>query len=319
MAFYTGTGTQLQIGKELSFGEAATPTDIVNLTSESIKVSVEKGDEGSLLGSKTAMNRDLLAITVEGSVSFILRPEFAGLLFHAALGGEDTCTQVDTTDLYNHTIGLCDVNEQLPSLTFVVDRKAATKRYVGCTISALSLDVAAGDYVKGSVDVKGTKEESGTINASLKGFTIPSYRCTNATFHLAGTKYDITSASLKIDNALESAPRTYASGLYASQPQHGKRNITISFEIPYSAAVENLKDTYLISEENASVELSFSSSQPGHTIRISLAHVAMSDVDASVSGTGILSATIAGEALSVGNDEPITVVITDETNTTYGE
>lgn len=319
MAFLTGTGTQLQIGKEHSFAEAATPSALVNLTSESIKVSVEKGDEGSLLGSKTAMNRDLLAITVEGSVSFILRPEFAGLLLHAALGGADTCTQVDTTELYTHTIGLCDVNEELPSLTFIVDRKAATKRYAGCTISAISLDVAAGDYVKGSIDVKGTKEESGTLHASLKGFSIPSYRCTNATFSLAGTLYDITSASLKIDNALESAPRTYASGLYAAQPQHGKRNVTISFEIPYSTAVEDLKDTYLTSEENASVDLTFSSSKAGHTISITLAHVAISEVDASVSGTGILSATLAGEALSVGSDEPITIVITDEHTIAYGE
>lgn len=318
MAFFTGTGTQLQIGKEASFGEAATPDTLVDLTSEGIKVTVEKGDEGSLLGSKTAMSRDLLAVTVEGSVSFILRPEFAGLILHAALGGEDACTQEGDSELYTHTIGLCDVNGNLPSLTCVVDRKAATKRYTGCTVSALSLDFAAGDYVKGSMDIKGTKEENGETNAALKGFSIPSYRCTNATFTLEGTIYDISSASLKIDNALETAPRTYASGLYASQPQHGKRSVTISFEIPYSSEVENLKDSYLTSEENASVELTFSSPKAGHTVGISLSHVAISDVDANVSGTGILSATVSGEALSVGDDEPITITITDERATPYG-
>ena len=71
MAFFTGTGTQLQIGKEASFGEAATPDTLVDLTSEGIKVTVEKGDEGSLLGSKTAMSRDLLGagiLTSEGCV-----------------------------------------------------------------------------------------------------------------------------------------------------------------------------------------------------------------------------------------------------------
>ena len=59
MAFYTGTGSRLQAGKESSFAVAASPTTLVDLTSESIKVAVEKGDEGSLLGSKTATNRDL--------------------------------------------------------------------------------------------------------------------------------------------------------------------------------------------------------------------------------------------------------------------
>jgi hypothetical protein len=318
MAFYTGTGTRLQAGKEASFAQAASPTTLVDLTSESIKVAVEKGDEGSLLGSKTATNRDLLAVTVEGSVSFILRPESAGLILHAALGGEDTCTQVGESDSYEHTITLCDVNEALPSLTLAIDRKAAVKRYAGCTISALSLDCAAGDYVKGSIDLKGTTEESGTINAALKAFTIPSYRCTNATFTVNGTTYDIASASLKIDNALESAPRTYASGLYAGQPQHGKRSVTINFEIPYSTEVESLKTSFLASEENASVQLTFSSPSAGHGITITLAHVAIGEVDANVGGTGMLSSTVAGEALSVGTDEPITIVITDKISTPYG-
>ena len=318
MAFYTGTGTRLQAGKESSFAEAASPTTLVDLTSESIKVAVEKGDEGSLLGSKTASNRDLLAVTVEGSVSFILRPESAGLILHAALGGEDTCAQVGETDAYTHTIGLCDVNEALPSLTFTIDRKAAIKRYAGCTISALSLDCAAGDYVKGSIDIKGTTEENGTIEEALKSFSIPSYRCTNATFTVNGSTYDITSASLKIDNALESSPRTYASGLYAGRPQHGKRAVTINFEIPYSAEVETLRSSYLTSEENASVQLTFSSPAAGHSITITLSHVAISEVDANVGGTGILSSTVAGEALSVGTEEPITIVITDKISTPYG-
>jgi hypothetical protein len=318
MAFYTGTGSRLQIGKEASFAQAASPTTLVDLTSESIKVAVEKGDEGSLLGSKTASSRDLLAVTVEGSVSFILRPESAGLILHATLGGDDTCSQVGDSDSYTHTMGLCDVNEALPSLTIAVDRKAAIKRYVGCTISALSLDCAAGDYVKGSIDLKGTTEESGTIDEALKSFSIPSYRCTNATFTVNGSTYDITSASLKIDNTLESSPRTYASGLYAGQPQHGKRVVTINFEIPYSTEVESLKSGYLTSEENASVELTFSSPTAGHSITVTLSHVAISEVDANVGGTGILSSTVAGEALSVGTDEPITIVITDKISTPYG-
>ena len=172
--------------------------------------------------------------------------------------------------------------------------------------------------MKGSIDLKGTTEETGTLDAALKAFSIPSYRCTNATFTVDGSTYDITSASLKIDNALEAAPRTYASGLYAGQPQHGKRSVAITFEIPYSTEVESLKSSYLASEEDASVELTFSSPAAGHGITVTLAHVAIGEVDANVGGTGILGASIAGEALSVGTDEPITVVINDKTCTPYG-
>ncbi len=318
MSFLTGTGASLQIGKEVTFASPVVPSALIDITSESIKVGVEKGDEGSLLGSKTPMSRDLLGVSVDGSVSFILKPEFAGLLLHAALGGDDLCEQVGVSELYTHTLNLCGVNESLPGLTVIVDRKAAIKRYPGCTISTLSLDCAAGDYVKGSIDLQGTKEENGTLNAALSGFAIPSYRCTSATFTIGGVSYDISSASFKIDNSLETAPKTYASGLYAGQPQHGKRSVTINFEIPYSSEIENLKDAYLLSETNASVALTFTSSLTDYSIQISLPHVAISEVDANVGGTGILTSTVAGEGLSVGTDEPVTIIITDTTSTAYG-
>ena len=317
MSFYVGTGSTIQIGKETTFGTAATMTDLVNFTSESLNVSVEKSDEGSLLASKTATTRDLMAINVGGSISFILRPEFAGLLFHAALGGDDTVASAGT-GLYSHTIPLADVDDNLPSLTVTVDRKAACKAYPGCTISSLSLDCAAGDYVKGSFDISGHSETSGTL-ASLSAYSVPSYRCTSATFTFGGNSFDISNCSINLDNALEAAPRTYASGLYAGQPQHGQRNVTVSFEIPYSSAIETLKSTYLTTETNAAAVLTFASSNSDYTCTITIPNVAITSVENNVSGAGVITANVSGEALSVGSAEPITVVIVDENSDAYGE
>ncbi len=318
MTVFTGTGAMLQFGKETTFAEAASPTNLIDLTSESIKVEVEKGDEGSLLASKTPMRKDLLGISVEGSITFILKPETAGLLFHSVMGSSDNCTQIESTERHKHTFTLCEANESLPSLTIVIDRKAAIKKYPGCTISSLSLDCAAGDYVKGSIELKGTKEEVGTLNPTLKGFTIPSYRCTSATFLIADETFDISNASLKIDNSLEVVPKTYSSGLFSGKPLHGKRSVTISLEIPYSSKIEQLKDTYLLSETNASILLTFTSSNPDYSIEISLPNVSISNVDANVNGSGILTSNVEGEALSVLEQEPITVTITDKTSTPYG-
>ena len=318
MAFYKGVGSLVQIGKEAQFGKGVSPTALVDITSESLKVAVEKGDEGSLLASKTQTRRDLLGVTVDGSISFILKPEFAGLLLHAALGGADTATQIESSEKWQHTITLCEAAEPLPSLTVIVHRRAATKAYAGCTIASLSLECAAGDYVKGSIDLRGVKEESGTLNESLKGFTVPSYRCTAATFSVGGESLDIASATLRIDNALEAAPRTYASGLYSGKPQHGRRSVGIAFEIPYTERVEQLKDTYLTAETCAAIELFFTSSNPDYSIQITLPNVSIGSVEANVGGSGILQASIDGEALSVGAEEPIEVVITDKTNTPDG-
>lgn len=313
MSFVVGSGSSCQFGKEATFGTKATMTGLVNLTSESLKVNVEKGDEGSLLASKTAMSRDILGITVDGSVSFILRPEFAGLLFHAALGGADVVADAASVGegFKTHTINLCDVNEDLPTLTITVDRKAATKAYTGCSISSLSLDCAAGDYVKGSFDIKGYKEETGTL-AELESYTLPSYRCTSATFKVHDESYCITSASFKVDNALVDAPKTYCSGVYSGQPQHGQRAVTIDFEIPYEAKIETLKDDYLLTEDNASVELVFTSRDEKYSVKITMPNVAISNVTTNVGGTGIINSSVSGIALSVGDVEPVTVVITDK-------
>lgn len=318
MSFLTGSGASLQVGKESTFGVGVSPTALIDITSESLKVSVQKGDSGSLLASKTAMGRDLLGISAEGSVSFILRPQSAGLLFHLITGGVDSCEAIDGTEKYKHTFVLCGANVDLPSASIVVDRKAAIKRYPGCTLSALSLECAAGDYVKGTLDIKGIKEEEGTLNASLTSFSVPPYRCTSAIFKVGDTVFDISKATVKIDNALEDAPKTYASGVYPGRPQHATRKVSLDFEIPYSAQVETFKNSYLTTEENASVELSFTSSNQDYKVEISVPNLSINDVSNSISGTGLINATVNGEALSIGDDEPITIVLTDKSDEVYG-
>lgn len=317
MSFYTGTGASAQFGKESVFGTSVVPTSLINLTSESMKLTVNKSDEGSLLASKTAMSRDLLDVTVDGSIDFILRPEFAGLLFQSALGGSDTVTDNSVTGYFDHTINLAAVSSDLPSITVVIGRKAAVKKYAGCTISTLSLDCAANDYVKGTIEVKGVNEEEGTL-ATLASYTIPSYRCTSATFTVGGTSYDISSSSFKIDNALEDAPKTYSSGLYASQPQHGIRSTTISFDMPYSNSVETLKSTLLTTETNSAIVLTFTSTDSNYKIKITMPNVAIDSCTNNVTGTGVITASLSGVALSSGSTEPLSVVITDATQTAYG-
>lgn len=317
MAFLTGSGASLRIGKEDAFGTAAEASTLVDITAESVSVSVEKGDEGSLLASKTPQTRDLLGVTVDGSFSFILRPEGAALMTHAALGGDEKHTENAGEGTHTHEFNLCGPADNLPSLTLLVDRKASVKKYAGVTVSAFTLECAAGDYVKGSIDLKGVKEEAGERSAGASTFTIPAYRCTSAVFKVGDEVFDISSATFKVDNALEDAPRTYGSGLYAGQPQHAQRSVTISFEIPYSGDVDAFRDRYLVSEENVSVRLLFTSSdREKQKYEIYMPHVSISSVDASVGGTGALTASVEGEALSVGSVEPLTIKITDTSSET---
>ena len=317
MSFYTGVGTHLQFGKEGAFGTPATATAMVNLTSESIVESYEKGDEGSLLASKTTTDKDLLGVNVGGSVSFVLRPEFAGLLFHGAMGGADVVTEADG-GYYNHTITLCDVNVDLPSLTFKMDRKATKAVYAGCTISTLQLDCTAGDYVKGSFDVVGTYESSSGTMEELGAYTIPSYRCIGATCSYDNMTFDVSSATIKIDNGLVDAPKTFSSGLYKGKPQHGKRTVTLDFEIPYSKDLDNQVVIWKTKGNIPfSITLKATDGANEYTLNINIPHVTLDSYTHSISGTGLVTASGSGEALSKGGDEPITVIIKDKHSESY--
>ena len=310
-----GSGTSIQFGLESVFKDGATPTTVINHSSEGVSVAVTKGDEGNLIGSKTAQTRDLMSVAVSGNVSFILRPEFAGLLFHAVMGGADKVTT--TGESTEHEFVLCEPREDLPSVCLVIDRSASVKKYPGVTIGGLSLDATAGDYVKGSFDIKGTEENVGTV-AVLPKLTIPSYRCTAAVCKINGSIFDISSASFKIDNALEEPPKTYATGLYVGQPSHGKRSVTVDFKIPYSKEVETFKNTYLTTETLADVELVYTSTNSDYSLTLKMPNVSINTVSANIGGEGIIETSISGEALSVGATEPLTVVIKDKTTTAYG-
>lgn len=323
MAFNVGSGAAIHFGKESEYGTAVAGTHIINFTSEGIKVNAEKADEGNLLASVSPTSRDLMALTVDGNISFILRPEFAGALFKAAFGGTDEVTaDSPIAGATKHTIGLVAANGTLPSYTVIVNRKVSVKKYSGVKIDSLQLDAAAGDYVKGQITVKGKDETTGEL-ATLDPLSLQSFRCVGATLKLAGETYDVSSSSFNISNALQDAPQTYASGLYSGEPVQGVREITIDFEIPYSDSIDTLSESYLKTEASlASAELTFKSpsmitgSTP-YQITIKMNNIAITDVTSNVGGSGIITSSVSGIALAVGSTAPATVEIIDDTTTAY--
>lgn len=68
MAIQVGSGSQCQIGKESAYGTPVSATKAINFTSESVKLTVDKRDEGNLISSVSPTARDLMAAKVDGSV-----------------------------------------------------------------------------------------------------------------------------------------------------------------------------------------------------------------------------------------------------------
>ena len=312
MAYKVGAGSSCQAAKQSAWGTSVKPNTLINMTSESISVSVEKGDEGNLLASKTANQRDLMSIGVSGSISTVLRPEFADWLFECGLG---TKTE--------NTYTLANPNTDLPVSTIVMSRGGIVKTYPDVTIKSIKISAAAQDYVKADIDLVGVDEVSQAqdgaqlLQAGLS-FKLPSYRCTQATLLYGdgnstspSTKLCVESCDITIDNGIEDSPATYCTGVYSGRPVMGLRSVTVDFSIPYSENVDAFKSKYYsaLASPCVSLKLVFTTSDTDENIEILMPNVNITSADGNVGGTGIIDSSFSGEALSVGVTEPIKITV----------
>lgn len=311
----TGIGAVCQAGLQSAWGTPVAPTAKINMTSESVECTVEKGDEGNLLPKKTKDQADIIAVNVDGSVSAILRPEFADWLFHAALGKKAANDNVYT---------LADPNTDLPVSTMVISRGGIVKTYPDVTITRLTLTCPAQDYVRVSFDISGVRElsagETGAQTIQNLSFTLPSYKCTGATL-----KYDdggtsaasltkalcVEETDISIENSTEEAPATYCDGLYNGRPVLGLRAVTVDVDLPYGDDVEAFRQDYLLNTDapTVAIELKFTTADPDEYITVYMPNVSINAASGNVDGQGIIGSSISGEALSIGTAEPITVTV----------
>ncbi len=313
-SFMVGSGSVCQAAEQSVWGTSVTPDTLLNMTSESITVTYQKGDEANLIAKKTAGSKDLLAVVTEGGISTILRPDFADWLFKAALGKA-------STGVYT----LQNPNTDLPISTLVMKRGSIVKTYPDVTIRSLTIDAPAQDYVRADIDLVGTKEipAGGTGAQTVQDieFENRSYRCTQATLYYgdgdtaSGSLINtlcVEDVSITIDNGVEDSPATYCSGLYNDRPVPGQRSVTVNFNIPYNVAVENFRASYYANVEspNVALKLVFTTADSDESVEIYLPNVNLTSGDGNVGGAGIIDTSFSGEALSVGDSEPITITVT---------
>lgn len=311
MGFRVGSGSVAQAAKQTTWGTPVQPDTLLNMTSESISVSPVKGDEGSLLASKTAGPGDLISIVTEGGIDTVLRPDFVDWLLECAMG-----------KVSNGVYTLADPNTQIPFSTLVMSRGGIVKTYPDITIRRLTITAPAQDYVRASIDFVGTKEiaagSTGAQTIQSLSFENKSYRCTQATLvYGAGgatpaTSLCVESVEISIDNAIEDSPATYCSGLYNERPIPGLRVVGVNVNIPYDSALDTFRDTYLLDPESptCALKLTFTTADSGEKVDVLLPHVSINNAGGNVGGPGIIDGSFEGVATSVGSTEPITITVT---------
>lgn len=323
MAYYTGTGSSAQVGKESGWGTPAAGAKNVNLLSESIKLNATKTVEDTLIAAKAPSAKLLMGLDVSGDFSGILKPENAGYLLHLALGGTDTVgTNTPVAGTYTHTIVAAAAGGALPSFTTIVDRRVSVKKYAGCKMSSFRLEGAAADYVRYTASIMAKDESSGSL-ASLSALALKSFKTVNATLTVGGASIAARKVTLNVNNALQDPGQVYGSGLYKEEPIHGTREITVDCELNYAAAVDTLDSTNYQTDTVVGTVIwvlespSIITGTTPYRVTITLNNVVIDGIERNVSGQAIIPARFTGLATAVSTTEPISAAVIDAQATAY--
>lgn len=310
-----GNSLIVQFGKESSYGTLATPDRQIKVASESFKATYNKKDEGLLTGGKAGGRKETMSVKTEGSISTLARPDDVGLFLSAGLGIEGKVETVGTAGS-KHTftaIGTSE-NDNLPSLTALVDRKVDVFSYNGLKIDSLSFSCSPEDYLKLDCNYVGYSEGYGaTLSPSITPSPLKAFKFRHGKVKIGGTVIaDITSIKFDYQNQLDSSTQTTGTGLHFMEPQVGTRSIKTDVEMLYTSASENLRKNFYASDADVAIELTFTSDEVvekgvPYSLSIKIPCNQCSDSSANFGSAETIKQTMSFEALENGVDELITI------------
>ena len=325
-----GNSVKLQIGKETTYGTAATTTKQVKISSESFKPVYNKIDEGLATGGRGEGLKQTMGIKVEGGLSTLLRPDMGYLIF-GALGVQDTDAGEGTD--YKHTFTCIQNGESyhLPSFTVKVDRKVGIFAYNGVKVSTMSLSAAAGDFVKADFNFVGRTETSGASLAALTPSALRAFKFAQGKVYKKVSDdfveiADVTNMAVDFDNGLDSDTQTTSTGDFYEQPEAGTRKITVNLDMIYNAAAEQFRTAYYKTDNTLAVRLIFTSdeyadstsgSEVPYSMTIDIPCCQMSDATANMGSLDKLPQSVTLNAVDNLEDELITIELVNKDSADY--
>ena len=327
--YMVGSGTKA-VGKLAS----ASLNNTIDLTSESLSETYNYQSPESLLASKTASSRDLQNITIEGSISALMRPESIDWMLEASLGKKGDFEATEGLTEAHPGFMLASVNTDLPKSEIDIMRGTVGKVYKGLVARSVTMNFPAQEYATIDIDFVGNEAVTDTSQISAPNFTKPAFRVNHSKLVFAARDssktvdeqeqemllkcladacgegyFDAENFNVSIDNGVESAPATFCTGLFAGDAIMGKRSVTCDFTLPYSSDVENFrKQFYAVSNDGApDFMLAFACVNGNEALSVFIPHAHVTSIPVNVGREGLIETTISIEALSKGSDEPILI------------
>ena len=327
--YMMGSGTKA-VGKLAS----ALSNSTIDLTSESLSETYNYQSPESLLAFKTASSRDLQNITIEGSISALMRPESIDWMLEASLGKKGDFEAAEGLVEAHPGFMLASVNTDLPKSEIDIMRGTVGKVYKGLVARSVTMNFPAQEYATIDIDFVGNEAVTDTDHISAANFTKPAFRVNHSKLVFAARDsvktpdaqeqemllkclqdacgegyFDAENFSISIDNGVESAPATFCTGLFAGDAIMGKRSVTCDFTLPYSSDVENFRKQFsAVNTEGApDFMLAFACVNGNEALSVFIPSAHVTSIPVNVGGEGIIETTISIEALSKIGEEPILI------------
>lgn len=326
--YMVGSGTKA-IGKLA----LATHNSTIDLTSESLSETYNYQSPESLLASKTVSSRDLQNITIEGSISALMRPESIDWMLEASLGKKGDFEPSEGLVEAHPGFMLAEVNADLPKSEIDIMRGTVGKVYKGLVARSVTMNFPAQEYATIDIDFVGNEAVTDTAHVSAPNFTKPAFRVNHSKLVFAARDslknvdeqeqemllkcladacgegyFDAENFSVSIDNGVESAPATFCTGLFAGDAIMGKRSVTCDFTLPYSSDVENFrKQFYAVNEGAPDFMLAFVCRNGNEALSVFIPSAHVTSIPVNVGGEGLIETTISIEALDKIGEEPILI------------
>lgn len=199
----SGLAGQWGFVDESTYGTFVAPTRFLEFLSESVKLERERIESNGIRAGRRILHRWAPGVQrVTGDIEFELAPQGTALLWKHILGAVAT----SGAGPYTHTLTPGDLSGK--SMTVQIGRPdiGGTVRpfsYLGCKVATAELSLEVNEFVLMTVGLYGAHEDTGQAlaTASYPSGLSP-FVFTHGSISLAGSAFDVRSASLSIDNGL---------------------------------------------------------------------------------------------------------------------
>ena len=320
MANFSGNDARLQIGKEATYGTAATPAVQLEFLNTSLNQTNTPVESEALVGAVTTPYYSIVGSKVEGDVAIEVHPDNIGLIIGSALGSEKAV--VGTTS-YTHEFTPVKGGGSLPSVTVVVDKKADVFTYSGLKVDTFTLETDPSSLLTSTISFIGQKEQlTGTIQ-ELSASELDPYNFNHMKicFGTAGAE-----ATTVIDQAVNFS-FTYANNLendlfvadgtqYMAEIDYQKRDITFDIETLYDSDTNTYRENNYKTGAKMSVKVEFTHnsevvSGTKYKLVLDMPNCVITEAPNDVSGPERLRIPLSFRALEVGSAPAITIKTID--------